>query len=84
MGISLLKKPNHLHHLFVSEEFQGNGISRILWQHVQQHVKCDSFTLRSSIYAVPVYKKFGFTESAAVQTKGGISFQPMELLLSCQ
>jgi predicted GNAT family N-acyltransferase len=37
------------------------------------------FTLRSSLYAVPIYKRFGFSESGPVGTKDGISFQPMEL-----
>lgn len=83
VGYISLKEPNHLYHLFVSEQFQGNGIARALWEHVQQSVECDFFTLRSSIYAVPVYKKFGFTESGPLGAKDGISFQPMELVPKC-
>ena len=79
IGYISLKKPNHLYHLFVLEQFQGKGLSRLLWEHVKNSGQHSSFTLRSSIYAVPVYKRFGFCESGQVGTKDGVSFQPMEL-----
>lgn len=79
IGYISLKKPNHLYHLFVLEEFQGKGISRLLWEHLKNNVQCGYFTLRSSIYVVPVYKKFGFSELGEIGTKDGVSFQPMEL-----
>ncbi len=82
IGYISLKKPNHLFHLFVSEAFQGKGISRLLWEHVKRHGQYDYFTLRSSIYAVPVYEKFGFCALGSVSKKGGVSFQVMELTLT--
>lgn len=81
VGYIAVKAPNHLYHLFVAEPFQGQGISRILWEHVLSHKQYDSFSLRSSLYAVPVYKRFGFIESGEVGTKDGVSFQPMVLTL---
>ncbi len=79
VGYISVKEAGHLYHLFVAEGFHGNGISRLLWEHAREHCHCSSFTLRSSLHAVPVYKRFGFTESGPVGTKDGVSFQPMEL-----
>lgn len=79
VGYISVKEIGHLYHLFVADGFQGNGISRLLWEHAREHCHCNSFTLRSSLHAVPVYKRFGFMESGPVGTKDGVSFQPMEL-----
>jgi len=83
VGYIAIKKPGHLYHLFVAEECHGQGVSRLLWEHAKRHCQCNCFSLRSSIYAVPVYKRFGFSESGPVGTKDGVSFQPMELRHEC-
>lgn len=80
-GYISVKHPGHLYHLFVAEAFQGKGISRSLWEHVRNQSQCRSFSVRSSMHAVPVYKRFGFLEAGPVGTKDGVSFQPMELLV---
>lgn len=67
----------HLYHLFVDQAVQGQGIAKKLWQHCQQQTNAERYTLRSSIYAIPVYKKFGFVEQGPAQSKQGIGFQPM-------
>lgn len=79
LGYISIKGGSHLYHLFVAEVFQGRGISRLLWLQAKERSQSKSFSLRSSLYAVPVYKRFGFVESGSVGTKDGISFQPMEL-----
>ncbi|MBN0989797.1 GNAT family N-acetyltransferase [Amphritea pacifica] len=79
MGYISVKGGSHLYHLFVAQAFQGRGISRLLWLKAKEFSQSKRFSLRSSIYAVPVYKRFGFAESGPVGTKDGISFQPMEL-----
>ena len=79
MGYISIKGGSHLYHLFVAQAFQGRGVSRLLWLHAKEHSQSKHFSLRSSLYAVPVYKRFGFVESGPVGTKDGISFQPMEL-----
>lgn len=76
-----LQGAQHLYHLFVAEQYQGRGISRLLWQYLIDITASDYYTLRSSLYAVPVYKRFGFVESGDVGEKEGIGFQPMELCL---
>jgi GNAT superfamily N-acetyltransferase len=78
VGYISLKKPNHLYHLFVLEEFQGKGISHALWEYLKIKSEESSFTLRSSIYAVPVYRKFGFRKLGTIGVKDGVSFQLME------
>ncbi len=74
-----IKDAQHLYHLFVSEKYQGQGLSRKLWEHVKEQCPQKKYTLRSSIYAVPVYKQFGFIESGSVDEKDGIRFQAMHL-----
>lgn len=79
VGYISMKGNHHLYHLFVSQNHQHKGIAKQLWQHVTQHCISNRYTLRSSIYAIPVYKKFGFNDAGAIQEKDGIYFQPMEL-----
>jgi len=78
MAYISINRNGHLYHLFVAEQFQRKGISRLLWECAKESCQCNSYSLRSSLYAIPVYKRFGFTESGPVGTKDGVSFQPME------
>ncbi|MCH8529481.1 MAG: GNAT family N-acetyltransferase [Saccharospirillum sp.] len=79
VGYLAIKGGSHLYHLFVSEAHQGKGIAKQLWMAAIEGSPVKCFTLRSSLYAVPVYKRFGFEESGPAGLKDGISFQPMEL-----
>lgn len=78
IGYIALKNPGHLYHLFVNEAHQGQGISRQLWNHLITHAKSGTYTVRSSLHAVPVYQRFGFEISESVATKDGLSFQSMK------
>lgn len=79
IGYISIKDKSHLYHLFVSEEHQGKGVARKLWEYAANECMSNIYTLRSSLYAVPIYKKFGFVESCAAQENDGIGFQAMEL-----
>lgn len=79
VGYISMKSGSHLYHLFVAEPHQGKGISRELWEFTAKMYVSHTYTLRSSLNAVPVYKRFGFLESGAASEKDGIGFQPMEL-----
>jgi len=79
VGYIAMKGDSHLYHLFVSENHQGKGLSRALWEFATNICVSNVYTLRSSLYAVPVYRKFGFIESDVAGEKDGIDFQPMEL-----
>ncbi len=78
LGYISIKGDGHLYHLFVREEFQGQGIAKALWDHVLDRHTSDLDSVRSSIYAVPVYTRFGFKESGPSLSKDGIAFQPMK------
>lgn len=81
VGYIALKGGSHLYHLFVSEAYQGNGIARSLWEAAIADSAVACFTLRSSLFAVPVYRRFGFEASGPPGSKDGISYQLMELRL---
>jgi GNAT superfamily N-acetyltransferase len=86
IGYISMKDNSHLYHLFVVGEaspvenrhHQGKGIARQLWSAVKRICPSSKYTVRSSIYAVPIYQKFGFALSGVVSEKDGIQYQPME------
>lgn len=80
-GYIAMKGNSHLFHLFVAEKHQGRGLSRKLWEFAINECVSDVYTLRSSLYAVPIYKKLGFIESDPAGEKDGIGFQPMKLFV---
>ena len=80
IGYIAIKDTSHVYHLFVAEGHQGRGVSTELWKFTKSELSSPTFTVRSSIYAVPVYKAFGFQESGAASSKDGICFQPMEFV----
>lgn len=69
--------------MFVSEKHQKKGIATLLWLESHTFCKASIYTVRSSLYAVPVYEKFGFVKKSAIETKGTIQFQPMKLEAQC-
>lgn len=79
VGYVCMKKNGHLYHLFVSEQHQGKGIARALWGSMLECCKCSTYTVRSSLYAVPMYKRLGFVETGPVAEQEGVQFQTMEL-----
>ena len=84
-GVVAVRDNSHLYHLFVGQKFQGQGLSRQLWQHAKAVAisagNLASFTVNSTRYAVPVYERFGFKATGpCVETKG-IAYVPMRLEL---
>ncbi len=69
---------SHVYHLFVDAEYQQQGIARRLWQSAMTQTDYQTFTVRASLNAVPVYEAFGFTCSAPQSERDGIRFQPMQ------
>lgn len=76
VGYIAIKNSSHLYHLFVAEDYQRRGVARALWQHARKNLEA-VVTVRSSVFALPVYKKLGFVESGSLAEKDGILFQPM-------
>ena len=81
LGFIGIRDRSHLFHLFVSKDHQGKGISRRLWNNAlsaaSEQPKAVAFTVNSSLNAVPVYRRFGFAETAPVVEKHGVAFLPM-------
>lgn len=78
VGYISIKNGFHLYHLFVSPNYHNHGIAKSLWQFCVNALKIHSCTVRSSLYAVPVYSKFGFRATGDITYKDGIGFQPMQ------
>ena len=81
VGYLAFRGNSHLYHLFVSNTYQGKGISRKLWDYAINECVSETYTIRSSLFAIPIYKKLGFKIVGEAGDKDGISFQFMELRL---
>lgn len=76
-GIIALRDGSHLYHLFVRANAHKQGIARALWQHAKALSGHSTFTVNSSLFAVPVYECFGFVAKTAPETANGLVFVPM-------
>ena len=76
-GIVALRDGSHLYHLFVTADAHGQGIARALWEHAKALSGRSTFTVNSSLFAVPVYERLGFVTKAPAQTADGLVFVPM-------
>ena len=85
VGFIAMRDTTHLFHLFVATAYQRQGIARTLWcqalKHATQTHKATHFTVNSSLAAIPVYERFGFTPSGPEVQAHGIAFLPMTLKL---
>lgn len=86
IGVVAIRDNKHLYYLFVDEEFHQQGIGRQLWQVAQAAAlragNVGEFTVNASRLSVPVYQRFGFTATAAPETKHGVTYFPMKLTLA--
>lgn len=82
-GIVGVRDAGHLYHLMVAEPLHGQGIASTLWNAARKAAASEGntgrFTVNSSLNAVPLYQRFGFTATGAVQVQNGIAFVPMML-----
>lgn len=85
VGVIAVRDATHVHHLFVSQKVQRRGIAQLLWLNAkEQALTAGNITVRSSLFAVPIYERFGFVISGPSAEKEGLSYQPMELRLGKQ
>lgn len=84
-GVVAIRDDKHLYHLFVSPQFQRQGLARQLWTHAKadalRHGNPGAFTVNSSPFAVAVYAAFGFVPAGDKVETRGIAFVPMKLLI---
>jgi len=85
VGVIAMKDYSHMFHLFVDKAFHKKGIAKQLWQAIYQHSiengNTGKFTLNSTSYALPVYQRWGFSTTDEQQSRHGIRFTPMQLVL---
>ena len=70
---------------FVAEPYQRWGVARMLWNHAKADaLKTEDeidMLVRSSVYAVPVYERFGFTACGRRVDEPGVSYVPMRQVI---
>ena len=76
-GVVAMRDSSHLYHFFVEATFHNQGVARELWQRAKAGSESPRFTVNSSLFAIPVYSRLGFALAGDVQTKDGVTFQPM-------
>ena len=86
IGAIGMRDSTHLYHLFVSDDYQGQGVARKLWEIAKSdslhQTKHTHFTVNSAVNAEHIYKSFGFKRIAGVRTRGGMVDIPMRLDLT--
>jgi GNAT superfamily N-acetyltransferase len=84
-GVVAIRDNAHLYHLFVASAHHGRGLSRRLWDEAREAAlrtgNPGEFTVNSSLYAIPVYERFGFQPTGPRVDTQGIAFVPMKLVL---
>ena len=73
----------HICCFFVKAKYHRQGIGRTLWEYVLNHSERNVFTVNSSPYAVPVYRKLGFVETDTEQLADGMRYTPMKFVNAC-
>lgn len=79
IGYISIKNKNHIYHLFVSQEHQRKGIAKALWKKALNSFNTEKYSVRSSLYAIPIYESFGFVKSSPIEIKDKLKFQAMEI-----
>lgn len=78
VGVLGIRQSTHICLLFVDKNYHRQGIARDLFNNWKKTLKQPaSITVNSSPYAIPVYKKLGFSPIKPAQTIDGITFVPM-------
>ena len=77
IGYFALLNATHFLYLFVDEKHHKKGVAKALIEYALKGKEYKSYSVNSSIYAVPFYEKLGFQSSAWVQKHHGMVYQPM-------
>lgn len=83
-GVVGVRDNSHLYHLFVADDFRGRGLARQLWVVARDACRrsgnLGGFTVKSSRFAIAVYRKFGFVVTGPPETRNEITSVPMKLV----
>ena len=82
IGVIATRDKTHIALMFVGKRYHRKGIARQMFQTVLNEVRrqqpnAAQITVNSSPFAVPVYERLGFVQTAEQQEKDGIIFVPM-------
>ena len=77
VGYFALLNSTHFLYLFVDKEHHKQGIAKALLEYALQVKRRQTYSVNSSLYAVPFYEKIGFVPSAFVQKQHEMHYQPM-------
>lgn len=85
VGVVAMKDDSHMFHLFVDKAHHNQGIAKQLWQTILEQSlergNSGKFTLNSTSYALPIYERWGFLTTDEQQSRYGIRYTPMQLVL---
>lgn len=83
VGVVGIRDNSHLYHLFVKDGFNGQGLSRQLWEKGKSDCLLKGnkgeFTVNSALNAEDVYLKFGFERIDGIRERNGMVDIPMKL-----
>ena len=86
VGAAAMQGNRTVAHLFVSPHYQGRGLGRQLWESLRHNAlragNPGSFSVKSSVSAVPIYQRFGFIVVSPKIEKNGGAYVPMALELT--
>ena len=80
VGAAALRDGCHVHHLFVAEACQRQGIAGRLWRTLLGRTSALVLTVNASLCAAPVYAHWGFVAMSAPQQRMGVAYVPMRWL----
>jgi len=80
-GMIMVRDNNYIGQFFVAQSHQGKGVGSALWRfafaQARSHGGTGEFKVNSSLVAVPIYSRFGFTVAGAAEVENGFKFIPM-------
>jgi GNAT superfamily N-acetyltransferase len=86
IGVIGIKENRHIYHLFVAEDYQRKGIATQLWKTAKDacHYAGNHsvFSVNSSQFAIPFYKRLGFSIQSTPEEKEGVVYIPMKSTIS--
>ncbi|MBX3586454.1 MAG: GNAT family N-acetyltransferase [Ramlibacter sp.] len=77
-GVLAIGEKSHVKYFFVHHAYQKIGIGKQLWHAaLGRGAPGNLLTVRSSLFAVPVYESLGFTATEPPKTFNGMHYQTM-------
>lgn len=78
LGVIALARGTHVLYLFVDRSCHRGGVARALWERaLAQTAAAQTWTVNASVYAVPVYRRFGFEPTGPAELRNGLRCVPM-------